>query len=52
MANYKVLSDNFAGKACGETVTDEELQGCSVEALIAGGHLAPSVKQTNKAEEE
>lgn len=52
MATYKVLSDNFAGKACGETVTDDELQGMSVEALIAGGHLAPSVKQTKKAEEE
>jgi hypothetical protein len=51
MATYKVLSDNFAGKACGETVTDEELEGCSVEALIAGGHLAPA-KQTKKAEEE
>lgn len=51
MATYKVLSDNFAGKACGETVTDEELEGCSVEALIAGGHIAPA-KQTKKAEEE
>lgn len=51
MATYKVLSDNFAGKTCGETVTDEELEGCSVEALIAGGHLAPA-KQIKKAEEE
>jgi hypothetical protein len=52
MATYKVLSDNFAGKACGETVTDEELEGCSLEALIAGGHIAPSAKPTKKTEEE
>lgn len=50
MANYKVLSDNFAGKNCGETVTSEELEGFSVEALIAGGHLEPSAKPTKKVE--
>lgn len=52
MATFKVLSDNFAGKACGETVTSEELEGCSIEALIAGGHLEPSAKPTKKAEAE
>lgn len=52
MATYKVLSDNFSGKSAGETVTDEELEGCSVEALIAGGHIAPAAKQAKKAEDE
>jgi hypothetical protein len=52
MTTYKVLSDNFAGKACGETVTAEELEGCSVEALIAGGHIEPAAKPTKKVEAE
>lgn len=50
MATFKVLSENFAGKDRGDTVTAEELEGLSVEALIAGGHLEPSAKPTKKVE--
>lgn len=52
MATYKVLSDNFSGKACGDIVTFEELEGLSIEALIIGGHIEPATKPSKKAEAE
>lgn len=52
MANYKVLSDNFAGRQAGDTVTDEDLDGLNVEALIAAGHLADGSTKASKAEKE
>lgn len=39
MANYKVLSDNFAGGEKGTTVDGASLEGCNIPALIEGGHL-------------
>lgn len=51
MATYKVLSDNFAGKEAGDTVSDSELDGLNVDALIEGGHLAKTTNQTKKSEE-
>jgi hypothetical protein len=39
--NYVVLSDNFG--EVGSIVTDEELEGLNVEALIEGGHIEPQV---------
>jgi len=40
MAQYKVLSDNFAGADRGDTVEETALEGLNIEALIDGGHLA------------
>jgi hypothetical protein len=51
MATYKVTSELVAGKSLGDTITDDELQGLSIEALINGGHIEPT-KQTKKAEAE
>lgn len=51
MASYKVLSDLVTGKKPGDTITDDELLGCNVEALIAGGHIAADTKST-KADKE
>lgn len=42
MASYTVATDNFAPAPLGATVTDEELGGCNVEALLAGGTLVPA----------
>lgn len=39
MANYKVLSDNFALGEKGATVSDSALEGCNIDALLDGGHL-------------
>jgi hypothetical protein len=39
--SYIVTSDNFEGKAKGDSVTEKELleSGLNIEALIAGEHL-------------
>jgi hypothetical protein len=52
MASYKVTSELVAGKSLGDTITDDELQGSSIEALIAAGHIEPTIKTTKKAEAE
>jgi hypothetical protein len=54
MATYKVIADNVSGKKPGDTITDEELIGCSVEALILGGHIEANKtsKTTKEAEAE
>jgi hypothetical protein len=54
MATYKVIADNVSGKKPGDTITDEELIGCSVEALILGGHIEANKtsKPTKEAEAE
>jgi hypothetical protein len=48
MANYKVVSDLVDGKKPGDTITDEELLGCNVEALIEAGHLSESTTKKEK----
>lgn len=46
---YKVLADNLAEHPQGSTVTDEQLEGLNVEALIEGGHIQ---KINNKKTED
>ena len=50
MATYKVISELVSGKSPGDTITDEELEGCSVDALIAAGHISKT--QNKKVEAE
>jgi hypothetical protein len=53
MANYKVVTDRVAGKTAGDTVTDEELSGINVAALIEAGHITGVTQpKTPKAEKE
>lgn len=52
MANHKVLTDRIAGKAAGDTITDEELVGCNVDALIEAGHLSAPTPKAIKADKE
>ncbi|CAB4179957.1 hypothetical protein UFOVP1054_16 [uncultured Caudovirales phage] len=52
MATYKVTSEIVSGKSLGDTITDDELEGSSVEALIIAGHIAPTTKTTKKDEAE
>lgn len=40
MTTYKVLSDNFAAGKQGEVLDSALLDGCNIQALIDGGHLA------------
>jgi hypothetical protein len=52
MATYKVISEIVLGKSPGDTITDEELSGSSIEALINAGHIASTTKTTKKDEAE
>lgn len=43
MASYMVVGDReVAGKKPGEVVSDDELAGSNIPALLEGGHLAPT----------
>lgn len=50
MAQYKVLSERFTGGKVGSLVDSDSLEGCNIEALVSGGHLAEVPAKTNKTE--
>ena len=42
---YKIVGTcTGAGVEPGGTVTDDDLEGCNIDALISGGHLAAPPK--------
>ena len=48
MTTYKVAgTKTVAGVDPGGTVPDDDLEGCNIDALISGGHLAapPTTKK-------
>ena len=50
---YTVTSDLVAWHASGDTVTDDDLEGANIAALVAGGHLTPvETKSRRKAQAE
>lgn len=52
--SYIVTSDNFEGKAKGDSVTEKELleSGLNIEALVAGEHLKDAKAPINPARVE
>jgi hypothetical protein len=47
---YKIIgSQKVANHEPGETISDDDLAGANIEALVAAGHLRP--KTTRKAKE-
>jgi hypothetical protein len=53
MTSYKVTSHKLAGHKHGDTVTEDDLPGANVPALIAAGHLAAATtKNSRKANNE
>lgn len=53
---YQITSEGFTGKEPGEIVTEDELEGCNIPALIEAGHItAPNsseaVEATNNKEQ-
>lgn len=49
MASYTVSSDLVAGKNLGDTISDVELEGCNIAALLEAGHLVETTsKKTDK----
>ena len=52
MANYIVTSARLAGFKPGDIVTDSDLDGSSIEALIEAGHISTqSVKKPAKTKD-
>lgn len=52
MASYKVISDNFAAAKKGATVSESELDGLNLQALLDAGHIAPAAGKTAKTATE
>jgi hypothetical protein len=53
MATYKIIGPNrVCERQPGETLTDKDLdvEGISIDHLIAAGHLEPSTKRSAAAE--
>ena len=52
MANYIVTSARLAGFKPGDIVTDSDLDGSSIEALIESGHISThTVKKSAKTKD-
>jgi hypothetical protein len=52
MANYIVTSARLAGFKPGDIVTDSDLKGVSIEALIEAGHISTqTVKKSAKTKD-
>ncbi len=52
MAQYKVTSDLLAGHKHGDLVTDEDLPGANIAALIEAGHLGVVGVSKSKADKD
>jgi hypothetical protein len=50
MAQYKVLSARFTGGKVGSLVDSDALEGCNIEALVSGGHIAEVPSKSTKPE--
>ena len=51
MPTYKVVGGcEVAGKVLGESLTESELGGANVSALIEGGHIVEEKSKSAKAE--
>lgn len=53
MKQFKVVSHRLANHPAGSTVSEDDLAGANVEALLDGGHLAeigskPTKKETKE----
>lgn len=52
MAQYKVTSDLLSGHKHGDLVTDEDLPGANIPALIEAGHLGAVGVPKSKADKD
>lgn len=53
MTTYKITgSRQVAGRPPGSILSQEDLAGCNITALIRGGHLTPNPTKAPKAESD
>lgn len=48
---YKVISDRVADKQPGDIISEEELAGMNVGALLEAGHISKTETRKTKTEE-
>ena len=49
---YVVNSDRLSAFDYGQTVSVDQLAGCNIEALVAGGHLKPVDDQPQDSDDD
>jgi len=52
MAQYKVISGMLEGKKVGDIVSDAELEGLNIQALIDGEHISTQSSKSLKTSED
>lgn len=52
MSSYRILSSKLAAGPAGAVVTENQLHGCNIAALVAGGHIAPATVSEPETETE
>ena len=55
MTTYKILSDNTTLGKPGATVSESDLAGLNIAALVSGGHIEPAniaAKKQDKKEQD
>lgn len=51
MKQFKVVSHRLANHPAGSTVSEDDLAGANVEALLDGGHIAEIGSKVTKKEQ-
>jgi len=52
MAQYKVISGMLEGKKVGDIVSDAELEGLNIQALIDGEHISTQSSKSSKTSDD
>jgi hypothetical protein len=52
MAQYKVISGMLEGKKVGDIVSDAELEGLNIQALIDGEHISTQSSKSLKTSDD
>ena len=52
MSNFRITSNNTTLGNSGDTISDAELVGLNVEALIEGGHIEPIAVKAPKSKDK
>ena len=52
MAQYKVISGMLEGKNVGDIISDAELEGLNIQALIDGEHISAQLSKSSKTSDD
>jgi hypothetical protein len=52
MAQYKVISGMLEGKNVGDIISDAELEGLNIQALIDAEHISTQANKSSKTSDD